>query len=90
MEEGISKTKSQAVIKGPWMVVNKSRRRKIDNTLTTINTVLQKVIKESSKSKGSRFSALEEEWEDRDMDITVRQESKKYPPDKTKNSSCNM
>lgn len=61
------------------MVVNKSRRKKTNNILNIINTTLQKGIKESRRCKGSRFLALEEEGEDRVMDITVRQESKKIP-----------
>lgn len=49
--------------------MHKSRKRKTDSTSITLNTVLQKEIKESSKSEVSRFSALLEEGEVGYMDI---------------------
>lgn len=66
----------------------KTRRRKINNTMAILNTGLKKGMKETSKSKGSRSSALLEEWEDGNMDTTVRQERKEDPSDKDNISSC--
>lgn len=85
---GISKPKSQAIIKGLWMFVKKTRRRKINNIVAILNTILKKGMKETSKSRGSRYLALLEEWEDRNMDTTVRQERKEDPSYKDKISSC--
>ena len=70
------------------MFVQKMRRRKINNIVAILNTGLKKGMKETSKSKRSHSSALLEEWEDGNMDTTVRQESKEDPSDKDKISSC--
>lgn len=42
VEESIIKSKSQDVIRGPWMVVNKSRRRKMDNKVDNKDMVVHK------------------------------------------------
>lgn len=62
--EGVnSKSNSQEIKKGSWMVVQKVRRRKLDNTTSNKNTVLRKGMKETRKNKGYCFSAFMEEGE---------------------------